>query len=310
MIENWKGILFILVFILFIITKNILFAASTLVLMIWLVASEVGTGAKKHGWRHEAIDTLISIIFILILWFGLQFILNTPAPVSGIVSCSMLPSLARGDMVVVQGSGINAYEIEMSAEEFDKINNYDSLIEYEENQFPVKGSIYSYCAQNKDPICNYFYYSPEKFVERKGGLVFHYSVCKMKYDDGKIINEPCVVSVEYSGKNYPINLSHDTIVYIPEKGTYFSYIGDIIHRAYFKINANGTEYYLAKGDNNPILDIQMYDYNYKIGNLPAKEIHGKQILGVPYLGYLKLFLSGFFEEYPQCKTNLIYDYVK
>ncbi len=278
--------------------------------MLWLVATEVNTGARKNGWKHEVIDTIISIILILAFWFGLQFILNTSVPISGIVSCSMLPALSRGDMVIVQGSEINGYEINMSKAEFEKINNYDSIVEFDGENFKVKGSLYSYCSQNEDTMCNYFYYSPEKFIEKKGNFTFHYAKCDMKYNDGKTMIEPCTIFVDYNGKNYPINLSNDILVYVPEKGTYFSYVGDIIHRVYFKINVEGDIYYLTKGDNNPILDIQMYDYNYKIGNLPAKEIHGKKIMQLPYLGYLKLFLSGYFEEYAQCKTNLIYDYVK
>lgn len=279
-------------------------------MMLWIVASEVHEGANKHGWKHEIVDTVISVAAILIFWFALQFILNTSTPVSAIVTCSMLPNLERGDMVIVQGTEINAYEIEMSREEFEKLKTFDSFVEYENENFTVKGSMYSYCKYNLDLKCNYFYLEPEKFVEKRGSLTFHYSQCGLNYlKEGITAPEPCITSVEYKGKDYPANLSHDVIVYIPEQGTYFSYIGDIIHRAYFKINVEDEVYYLTKGDNNPILDIQMYDYQYKLGNLPAKKVNGKKIFTIPYIGYLKLFISGFFSEDKQCNTLLNYDYL-
>lgn len=308
--KHWKIVVFLILFLLFLITKNILFAILTLISMIAIVGSEVHEGVEKHGWTHEIVDTVISLVLVLVFWFGLQFILSTASPISAIVTCSMLPNLDRGDLVIVQGSEINAYEISMSKEEFEKLKSYETEVEYNGMNFSVKGSIYSYCSENQDPICSSFISEPEKFTEKRGNMVFHYTKCDLKYlEEGKTVSEPCVDYVEYKGKEYPINLSHDTVVYIPEENTYFSYVGDIIHRTYFKINVDGEIYYLAKGDNNQILDIQMYSYQYELGNLPAKKINGKEIIQIPYVGYLKLFISGLFTAPPQCNTNLEYDYL-
>ena len=313
--KHWKTAIFLLFFILAVATQEVLFAVLTVIALIWIVGTEVKDGVKVHGWKHEVIDTIINIVLVLIFWFGLQLVLNTGTPISGIVTCSMLPNLERGDLVIIQGTKINGYELEMSKEEFEKIKSYEAIVEYKNISFAVNGSIYSYCAYsthsiNPDPVCNYFIAEPEEFKEKRGGMTFHYSKCQIKYlDEGTVTTEPCITSVGYGGVDYKINLSNDVLVYIPDKGTYFSYIGDIIHRTYFKINVEEETYYLTKGDNNQILDIQMYEYNHNLGNLPAKEIHGKQILRIPYLGYLKLYISGFLTAPEQCNTNLIYDYL-
>ncbi|MDD5022881.1 MAG: hypothetical protein PHU63_01810 [Candidatus ainarchaeum sp.] len=308
--KHWKTIVFILLFISFIITREMIFAIATLGSMIWIVGSEVNEGAKRYGWKHEIVDTVISVMLILIFWFGLQTLLNTETPISAIVTCSMLPNLERGDLVIIQGAELNAYEIEMTAEEFQEISSYESVINYKNNTFKVLGSMYSYCLQNKDSVCNYFLSEPEEFIEKRGEMIFYYSQCGIEYLDRKIVvPQPCITEIEYKDKKYPVKISNDILVYVPEKNTYFSYVGDIIHRIYFKVNVEGEEYYLVKGDNNPILDIQMYDYKYNLGNLPAKNINGKEIFRIPYVGYLKLFISMFFETPEQCNTQLKYNYL-
>ncbi len=311
--KHWKGAVFFIFFILFLVTKEIIFAGLTLVTMILMLGSDVQQEVKKYGWKHEIIDTVISIIIVLVFWFGLQVLLNSSTPVSVIVTCSMLPELDRGDLVLVQGTSIETKEINMSKIEFENLNNYDVLVHYKDSTFPVKGSIYSYCkfnSINQDPVCNDFIKEPEEFIEQKGDLKFHYSMCNINYlEEGVSVQEPCVTSMEYGDKEYEMNLTQDKIVYTPEEGTYFSYIGDIIHRAQLKINVDGEEYYLAKGDNNQLFDIQIYDYDYDLGNLPAKNLKGREIFKIPYVGYLKLFISGYFNPPTQCNTNLIYPHL-
>ena len=88
-------------------------------------------------------------------------------------------------------------------------------------------------------------------------------------------------------------------------------IGDIVHRTMFEINADGKVYYLTRGDNNPILDLQVYDYSRDLGNspVPSGNSRGKVILRVPYLGYFKLFISGYLQEDSQCKTQLKFSHI-
>lgn len=308
--KEWRTLLFVLVFVVFILTKNVIFGVLTLALMLWVVFNEVNTGIKNYGWKHEVIDTIVSVAIVLVFWFGLCFILNTGAPISAVASCSMLPNLERGDMVIVQGTEINAYKIEMSKSEFEQMSKMETTVKYGETKLLVMGSMYSYCnslANSQNELCTAFKNTPELFVENKGPLTFYYSKCTIDFKkEGKEYYVPCVTSVSYKGEEYPVSLKHDTIVYRPEKGTYFSYVGDIIHRAYFEIDVEGEKYYLAKGDNNPVLDIQIYDYSYALGNLPASNVHGKLIARIPYIGHLKLLLSALFTPDSQCNTQLNY----
>jgi len=91
----------------------------------------------------------------------------------------------------------------------------------------------------------------------------------------------------------------------------FSQVGDIVHRAVFRMSVNGQYYYLTKGDNNPILDAQVYDYPDSLGNVPIaqKNVKGRMLFRVPLLGYYKLVISGYFKEDPQCSTQLSYGHV-
>ncbi|MBN2478290.1 hypothetical protein JXB01_03305 [Candidatus Micrarchaeota archaeon] len=309
---HWKTGLFFLSFILFLATKNIIFAVATLILMLWLVFAEVEEGVRKRGIGHEIVDTAVSVIVVIVFWYGLIFILNTPTPVSAVVSCSMLPNMDRGDLVIVQGVGPSGYEIEVSSEELNSIMSPKTTVSRGSDSFTVYGSVYSFCAYTKNSICSDFILHPEEFKEMRGPLTFHYSKCTLNMkEDGKKYYEPCITEIEHNGISYPVNLSHDVIVYTPEGGTYFSLTGDIVHRVFLKIKSGDEIYYLTKGDNNQVMDIQIYDYYYNLGNLPVSDENykGKVLLKLPYVGYLKLFISGMFNAPAQCGTVLSYPYL-
>jgi len=306
-----QGAILILGLILYLLSPNdafrLLTGAIVAITIIGLVVLEIKEGAKQQGWKHEIKDTVLTLIAALILWFAAQFVLNTSSPISAVVTCSMLPNLQRGDFAIVQGASPSAYEIEMTKNELDELYG-DSKFYANGQNYSVKGSLYSYCAYIRPEFCKEFVATPEKFPETKGSLTFHYSSCTMDIKNKGKMTEPCVTSVEYKEKIYPVNTSNEIIVYQPDKNELYSLSGDIIHRAYFKIKIKetGEYYYLTKGDNNPILDIQAYDYMLKMGNEPIyqKKIKGKMIFKVPLLGYYKLLISGFFTEPPQCSMQL------
>ena len=60
-----------------------------------------------------------------------------------------------------------------------------------------------------------------------------------------------------------------------------------------RINTTDGPIILTKGDNNPIYDLQAYDYTRQMGNSPItpSQLKGHVILRIPYLGNLKLFIS-------------------
>ncbi len=310
------GILLVTLF-LFLIFRNPIFGFLVGLELIIMVIFEIKYGAKKHGWKHELYDTIIELVVALFIWYLASFLLNTSSPLSAVASCSMLPNLQRGDFVVVQGSKINAHEITMSEAEFNALKG-DVSVSYNGKQAVVKGSIYSYCnAFSGDPVCIGFFTAPEQFIEKKGPLTFHYSKCELATDSGTKYT-PCVSSVDHAGKNYKQSLDNDIMVYSPTKNDIFSAIGDIVHRSYFKITTDaGNVYYLSKGDNNPVFDIQFYDYRYNAGNNPvsSNSVKGKVLTRIPYLGYFKLLITPAVDhegkltslgvmDIEQCKTQL------
>jgi signal peptidase I len=290
---------------------RLLFAGLVVIEMLFIVGMEVRENTQKHGWKSEVVDTIVALLVALGIWFGAIFILDTSSPVSGVVSCSMLPNLHRGDFVVVQGGDPNAYHIEMSREKFRTFNHDYSTVSHDGRDYRVAGSLYAYCLSHQDELCQRFSSSPQEYVEKKGPLTYHYEMCTIDHKDGKESYAPCVARVAYNGKDYLTNFSHDIIVYEPSENDLYRYVGDIVHRAFFVIDVEGETYYITRGDNNPVLDIQVFDYGSMTGNYPVAEENykGKVILKVPILGYFKLLISGFWQEDEQCKWQMNYPFV-
>lgn len=305
-------------FALFLITKMPVFGFFVALGIVGAVAVETAVGVKQGGWKSEIKEIGIAIGIALVVWYGAGFILNTPSPVNAIVSCSMLPQLQRGDMVVLQGGSPQAPVIEVSGKEAQAL--YSSpTVHYPNGTAVVNGSIYSYCTSityHADQICDAFKASPESFYETRGNFTFRYAKCPRTFDnDPKQYVEPCVESVEYNGATYGTDLKNDVIVYATKPGELYHYTtggGDIIHRDILTVNTPDGAIYLTKGDNNAIFDLQAFYYDNLVpalqgaGNTPAgqAQFKGKVIARVPYLGYPKLFISLFFEEPQGC--NMIF----
>lgn len=294
----------------------LLFGFMVAVEIIYFVTLEVKEGAKAHGWKHEALDTVIALAVALFIWFGASFLLNTSAPLSAVVSCSMLPNLQRGDFVVVQGGApARAYELSMTQAELDSLNGRASVT-YPGGNASLDGSLFPYCVGERiagkiSPLCRAFIESPETVIEIKGAFTYRYETCAMAYSNGTAAHMPCLKSVTFKGTEYLSNFSDDIVVYQPPAGDYYARIGDIVHRAMFRINVDGKNYYLTRGDNNPLLDLQSYEYSTGMANhpIPEKNLRGKVIGRIPILGYFKLFIQGYFQEDSQCRTQLTFSHV-
>lgn len=289
-------------------TSNPIFGVLIALEIFSMVILEILEGKEKHGWKGEFKDTLIAILIAVGIWFGAQFLLHTNSPVSAVVTCSMLPNLQRGDFAIIQGAEpVNINKLHITKNDLESLKS-DPILTIGDNEAVVKGSIYSYCIFIGDPLCKNFTSSPEEFKEVRGKFKFNYGQCVEEVKDSGEISQPCIKSVEFEGKNYTQSINNDILVYQPAKTDLFSLNGDIIHRGYFELVVDGTEerYYLTKGDNNPVFDIQIYDYGRGIGNsvVSADNVKGKMIFKVPLIGYFKLFISGFFQEPAQCKTIL------
>jgi len=288
---------------------NLLAGAAIFLEIIFLVGMEISQGAKSHGWKKEFIDTLMAVAVALAIWFGAQFVLHTNTPVSAVVSCSMLNELQRGDFVIVQGTEINAPEIEMTKKELENMVNGPFVVFYNGKNYTFDKPFNSYCYRYRnDDLCTAYFTSDEEFIEYAGPATYHYKLCDLQYV-GKQINGKlrCLDYAEIKGKVIRLgNKDADIIVYTPRQTDLFSAVGDIVHRAVAKIKTGNETYYLTGGDNNPVLDIQEYDYMLGKGNFPpsADNVKGKVIARAPYLGYLKLFVFGFWQEYEQCGWTL------
>ena len=309
------GTFFIFLIVTFVI-KELSFLAPLIGLIIALeiiafVSIEIKQGAQKHGWKHEIVDTLIAVAVALGVWFGASLLLNTSTPLSAVVSCSMLPNLERGDFVIVQGTELDGIELSMTQEELESLTDR-AVVTYQNNTFSVEGSVFSYCSyeavNNRTPdVCRTFIESPEDFVEEKGAFTYHYDKCPISFFEGGGSYQPCVSNITFKGKNYLSNFSKDTIVYQPQPDDAYT-MGDIVHRVVFKVDVDGKKYYLTRGDNNPMLDMQAYDYVRNVPNHPVPEenVRGKVIGRIPLLGYFKLFITGYFEGYAQCGWQLTF----
>jgi len=251
-------------------------------------------------------------LLAFIVWEGMIFALNTPSPMSAVVSCSMANYINRGDMIIVKGEKDynSAYTLEISKEDLDDLNKEKAYILYNNKEYEIKGSLFSLCQNSYDNICKDFVEHPERFKEIRGNFEFIYGKCERHSDSNNIkIEEPCLVSFSYKGKSYKILKKGDVIVYTPKKQDLFYSMlrgGDIIHRAIIKLEVDGKRYYITKGDNNNVADFQFYSqaYGKKNSVVEEEQIKGKMIGKIPFLGYYKLFLIRSFEEGNLCSFIL------
>lgn len=302
---NLHYILFALSFILYIITHHFIFAILGGASILLIVGMDVAKGTLKKGAFHELKEIIIAIALALVIWFGLVFILGTPIPLNAIVSCSMLPDYERGDLIILRGAeNVNAPEIYV--ENPEEINNKATII-FNEQTIDVDGSLFVRCLSDQSEECINFKTNPQDYYEMHGPLKFNYGVCTRGYKNGSKKDTICVKNIEYNNQTYLIDKSSDILVYAPKKDDLFALTGDIIHRVYLKINSPNGTYYLIKGDNNAVFDLQMYSESYGRGNslVNQEQTKGVVILRIPYVGYAKLFLFGMWAEPQGCESYYV-----
>ncbi|MBM3229641.1 hypothetical protein FJZ26_04385 [Candidatus Parvarchaeota archaeon] len=287
-------------FLLFLFTRHPIFGLGVAISVICLLAVETAVGVKEGGWKNEIKEIAVAIVAAVVFWYGLGFVLATPSPLNAIVSCSMLPQLERGDMVILQGGQINAPKISATQTQAEALFGKAEVYGNGEFLESVDGSVYSFCTNPNNAnsqACTLFRTTPELVEERRGDFTFKYSRCERKQGQ-RIYQVPCASSVVFGQKEYRTELENDIVVYTPRKNEIYWLStggGDIIHRALLKVDSPQGQYLLTKGDNNEIFDAQYYNFAYGLGNQPAKvegQYKGKVVVRIPYLGYLKLFISG------------------
>lgn len=286
-------------FLLFLFTKSSVFAVLCAFVIVLMLVGESVLGVSEHGFRKEFSELFIAIATALLIWFGLGFVLSTSAPLNAIVSCSMLPDLERGDLVVLQGSEPRGIDVYLDDFDFDRTSAYVEGV----GEIQTNVSLMTYCTYFPSSApCEALRKNPEKVSEIHGQLEFRYGWCAISR--GGVRSEiACVKSIKVGGTEYTVQPVGDTIVYgtLPTDG--FSGgqgYKEIIHRVFLKVHSNGRTYYITKGDNNDRFDIQ-----YENAPATPDRVVGKVIFRAPYLGYFKLFLFGFFADPPGCDRVFI-----
>ena len=244
-----------------------------LISVLALLLKDFIASVLANGFRNEVFSYATTIGYVLVLWAALSFLLFTRSPVNAIISCSMLPNMQRGDMILLAGTdaiALAAPTVTLTREEFNKINLNHTLLSAITGVSDLASGIdigrqtyFSYCnGRPSDQFCNVT--SLENgIIERNGPLSMHIGKCYRKIK-GATYLVPCVAKLEVStgaGTSifYP-NYSNSVVVYNPTAGDAFTE-GDVIHRVFLKIKILETNstYYLTKGDNNPLFDFQFYD---------------------------------------------------
>ncbi len=269
---------------------------------------------EEGGWKKELEEIVVAILAGVVLWYGAGFLLHTSAPLDSIVSCSMLPHMDRGDMVLLSGSGISAPMAEVNASEWEQIKRM-MRTNFTCGLCSEKGAYnFSICRSGCGGSCLIAIDGKPVSGSNDSLFSYNYGLCRLRGANGDIQNDVCVKSVTIKGKEYHENFSNDVVVYEPLENSVF--VGSTIHRVLVKVSVDGKFYYLTKGDNNEVLDVQAPSSRTDAGNggclfftesrenkpVPQENIKGKVIFKAPYLGYLKLFLWGYLGEPSGCDT--------
>ena len=317
--DNAGYIAILLLLLLYILTKQPLVALLIALSIVGLFVYETYGGVKERGWKKELGEILAAVIVGVVVWYAGGFLLNTPAPMDAVVSCSMLPHLERGDMVLLQGASINAPEVSVTSQEWEQITDKMKTnftcgpCESDGGYVPYNFSLCRTSCGNGCLIA--INGKPVKLESDDTLFGYNYGSCRLKSASGEIVNSLCVKSVTVKGRTFRENFSTDVVVYDPEQNSVFQ--GSIIHRALAKVSVDGKEYYIIKGDNNEVLDVQVPGDGTRTGEstclfyakpsrenkpVPSDMVKGKVLLRIPYIGYLKLFLWGYIEDPSGCDS--------
>ena len=311
-------ILFLVFVVLYVLTQSnyfsVYFGAAALISLIIIIVAEFVKSKNESGMKSTFAEIAIAIVAVFILWFIIRSILATATPIDVVPSCSMLPTLHRGDMIVIQGINskninlLKAPVINITKSDFQNMQKNmgsESLecLAYNATEGRISQTVYPGYS------VGLFLFKPgtePRIVSndfQNGNMIKYYcGENPVKLQNGSIINEAYTTGISINGVRINGDINNSIIVYQTIPQDYFYSIGDayIVHRLYAILNVTGNYYFLTKGDNTPGLDIQY-------GNYPANMsyIAGKVILDIPYLGYIRLLMSGQLEQPQGCNSTVI-----
>ncbi|MGB9703581.1 MAG: hypothetical protein ACP5HJ_01620 [Candidatus Micrarchaeia archaeon] len=278
------GFLFIL---LYVILKIQIFSILVFAFFVLSIYFDVKEGIKK-GTRSYIKDLVISILVVLGFWFISAILLGTYSPYDAVASCSMLPELQRGDVVILRKVDITKIAPVISVNS----SFLDILFSEAKRQEICVACNQTTCSYNFVPKnSQFFIYSLSERRLVEPSLNITCGECIKIYENNTTQKIPCFKFLTINNKRIFPTKNNSIIVY--ETSINDTMQGPIIHRALLVLNVSNEYFVLTKGDNNPNIDLQ-----YGVSPKNQKNIVGEVIFRIPLLGYAKLFLFGqFYQPY-------------
>jgi len=296
------------------ITKQAVFGICFAAIFIIVIILETKQSIKSEGAKKTAIETAEAVAAVVAIWLIAIIVLGTTSPIDVVPSCSMLPTLRVGDLVVLMH--ISNMQQFLSSHNIPVVNvsesTYSNMLSHINDEFV---SFYAYLYGNESKITDilangekyniglyntkclayYSYIGQQRnfykcmisnSTQQSNLIKYNYKIGKVQINN-KTYSIVETSSIEIGNETIYENYSNPIIVYRTLPNDTFS--GDIVHRVFAAIHIENTsEYYLlTKGDNNPALDLQF-------GNYPVSsdEVVGTVIAKIPWLGYVTLALKG------------------
>ncbi len=288
---------------------SVIIGVALFLTLITVICVETVNGIKKEGLWRNVLEIVVVIAVVIGVWFAMQFFLATRYPLDVVPSCSMLPTLQRGDMLVLHGVTSPA-QLKAPIINIDNAT-YGQLLK----EIPGGLSCVAYLQSgNSAKISQYMEpgYSIGLYSGANGGSIVNVDgqngplryacgVTNTSFSNGTVDRIVYTSGISLAGKTVTGDRNNSIVVYSTIPKDLFYQEGDsyIVHRAYAILNVSGSYYVLTKGDNNPGLDIQYSNYPATLG-----EVQGKVVASIPYLGYLKLILSSRFTEPAGCNSTI------
>ncbi|MEM0201665.1 MAG: hypothetical protein QXR73_00610 [Candidatus Micrarchaeaceae archaeon] len=311
----------------YVFTENPAIGLLVFVFIIAILAAETRESISKEGTKKTALEIMLALGTVLVIWILLILYLGTTAPIDAVASCSMLPILHRGDLVVLHGISnftefvksehipvVNVSGAEFSAFESGIENEFISYYAYSKSNkseisylLPVGANPASYSVGLYNNKClSYYSYLGQTYnyykcyvPSQSGNMIkYYYSIGNITIG-GKMMNIIYTSSISILNETIYANYSMPIVVYRTTGQDSFS--GDIIHRVFAAIRVGNTYYFLTKGDNNQALDIEFANYPPSEGS-----IVGRVVADVPAIGYLKLIISGQFAAPQGCNQTILH----
>jgi hypothetical protein len=293
---------------------SLLFGAAILISLGSLVVLEVFNSLAEQGTKKGIMELFTTVIIIAFIWVVLTSLLGTSHPLDVVPSCSMLPVLSRGDMIIIKGvanaSDIHAPMVDMSKSAMAAILQNPSLESLECVAYKVTGSGIS-VNQFIAPGYSIGLYRPgidggsiiSNGSQASNPIRYLCGEQSVRLQNGTIAEEAYIRSITIGNTTITGDQNNSIIVYHTLPQDLFYREGDsyIVHRVYAIINVTGSYYFLTKGDNNPGLDMQFL-------NVPPNmsQVQGQVVATIPYIGYLKLAFSNQLTQPAGCNTTVIH----